>query len=322
MFRLRADPWMPEYGIGFDVRFDEPPAVVDARVETDDWSRPRGGQAIPPEPLYFIDGVRRIELRLLADIDDRRVPGLFGSFAVGAALCDGRASFAEHEIGHCLILGGGGGGEKIDGIDVHFGKDVTRFDAFTTPETEPDAPLLRLQHLMRSAEADLSARLAADHANLVAVDGPLAFYGATKGPVVGVIKRFGRVYLEPEQGQLIPRLVPGQRTPLFAIGERSDRRRRYAWYARLVPVRLPWHDHAGVVRCEVRGGMEVPVAAALADRVSALLPQFAGRASDPRTPQNLTPIAGLETWLRHRLGDTRMIRRALLDWIATAEVAA
>ena len=310
---------MPEYGMGFDVRFDEPPAAVDPTVEIADWSRPLGTGRPTREAAFFVDGVRRIDLRLLADVDGTRVPGLFGSYSAGGVLCDRTATFGEHVIAHCLILGGGA---KIPSIDVHFGSGTFRFESFSTPGNEPDDPLLRLQDLMRHAEAELAARVAADRTTLVVVDGPLAFYSETRGPVVGVIKRFGRVYLEPEHGQLIATLRAGQRTPLFAIAEPSDRRRRYAWYTRLVDTRSPWHDHAGVVRCEVRGGMRLSEAVALADRVSSLLPLFTGRASDPRTPQNLTPIAGLETWLRHRVGDTRLIRRTLLDHIASMDVAA
>jgi hypothetical protein len=56
-------------------------------------------------------------------------------------------------------------------------------------------------------------------------------------------------------------------------------------------------------------------AVALADRVTAQLPRFAGRPADPRTPQNLAPVGGLETWLRHRMGDARMVRRSLLAWL-------
>jgi hypothetical protein len=318
MFTLRADPWMPEFGMGFDVRFDEPPAVVEPFIESADWSAPRPVSPHVTEPVHFIDGVRRIDLRLVADVDGRRVPGLFGTYAVGSALCDGRARFEDDSIGRILVLGGG---EDIGNVELRIGKNLFVFDSESTPGTEPDDPLLKLQDLMRTAETNMAARLAGVDGSLVLVDGPLAFYRETKGPIVGVIKRFGRVYLAPEQGQLIPRLAPGQRTPLFAIEGKSDRRRRYAWYSRLTSVRPPWHDHAGVVRCEVRGGMPVVDASLLADRVTALLPTFAGRAHDPRTPQNLVPIAGLETRLRHRAGDTGLIRRALLDWIATAAAA-
>ena len=318
MFTLRADPWMPEYGMGFDVRFDEPPAVVEPFIETKDWSTPRSVPAYALEPVHFVDGVRRIDLRVLADIDGRRVPGLFGTYAAGSALCDARAKFEDGLIGRALVVGGG---EDVGAVEIRIGKDGFRFDCVSTPGTEPDDPLLRLQDLMRAAESNTAARLAGGDGRLILVDGPLAFYHETKGPIVGVIKRFGRVYLEPEQGQLIPKLAPAQRTPLFAIGGGSDRRRRYAWYSRLTHVHAPWHDHAGVVRCEVRGSMPLDEVVTLADRVTGLLPRFTGRAQDPRTPQNLVPIAGLESWLRHRAGDTRLIRRALLDWIATEAAA-
>ena len=85
---------------------------------------------------------------------------------------------------------------------------------------------------------------------------------------------------------------------------------RYAWYSRLVPLRSPWHDHAGVVRCEVPAGIGIDAAVALADSVAALLPRFAGRPTDPRAPQNLAPVGGLETWLRHRMGHAGIVRRA------------
>jgi hypothetical protein len=94
--------------------------------------------------------------------------------------------------------------------------------------------------------------------------------------------------------------------------------RGYSWYAKLVAFPPPWHDHAGIVRCEVRAALGLDRALELADRVTAVLPAYAGRGSDPRTPQNLTPVAGLEGWLRHRMGDRGMIRRALVAWLAQA----
>ena len=318
MLTLRADPWMPEYGMGFDVRFDEPPATVEPFVETEDWSVPRTPEAAEPLPVHFIDGVRRIDLRLLADQDGRRAPGLFGTHAVGVARCARRAELIEGEVGRAVVLGGG---LVPDPIHLDCGIPLV-YAPVSEPDADPDAPLLRLQRLMREAEASLAARVARAGASLVLADGPLAFFGPTPCPVVGIVKRFGRVYLEPEQGALLPRLRAGQRTPLFAIASERSRVRRYAWYARLVAVKAPWHDHAGIVRCEVRGGGELREAARIADTVSALLPAYAGRPIDPRTPQNLAPVAGLETWLRHRMGDPRLVRRALLEWIVSTAVAA
>ena len=43
-----------------------------------------------------------------------------------------------------------------------------------------------------------------------------------------------------------------------------------------------------------------------------MLPPLAGiDYKDPRAPQNLVPIGGLEKILRHRLGDARLLYRSL-----------
>jgi hypothetical protein len=149
----------------------------------------------------------------------------------------------------------------------------------------------------------------------VLTDGRLGFLDATKSPVVGVVKRFVRAYLDPEHDALLPKLAPGERTPLFGLLYEGRPLERYAWYTRLVPTRPAWHDHAGLVRCEVRAGVGMSGARTLADRVSALLPAFAGRPSDPRFPQNLAPVGALETWLQHRMGHRGLIRRALTAWL-------
>jgi hypothetical protein len=204
-------------------------------------------------------------------------------------------------------------------IRLSCGRSALTFDPVSEPGNEPNDPLDRLQRLMRDAEAELASRLATQsesEAALVLCDGPLGFLERKRCPVVGVIKRFARLYLEPPQGQLLARLAPGERTPLFGIVDRAGRTRYYAWYVRLAPLRAPWHDHAGIVRCEVSAFIGLDPAIRVADHVSAILPTYAGRPSDPRAPQNLAPVAGLESWLRHRLGDPLLIRRALLSYLS------
>ena len=50
----------------------------------------------------------------------------------------------------------------------------------------------------------------------------------------------------------------------------------------------------------------------MADVSTATLPRFASTPyKDPRAPQNLIPIAGLEKRLRALLGDARLLHRAL-----------
>jgi hypothetical protein len=66
------------------------------------------------------------------------------------------------------------------------------------------------------------------------------------------------------------------------------------------------------VRCEIAADAPIDEAIRLADTVAAILPRFASEPhKDPRAPQNLYPIAGLERTLRRRLGDPSLMERAL-----------
>jgi hypothetical protein len=235
---------------------------------------------------------------------------------VGAVRCDGRAAFADHRVCRALVLAGG---VVPDRAEVECGTGMLEFDAVTEPRLDTNAPLERLQTLMREAEDAMAARLIGQGASLVVADGPLRI-GEERGlPMVGVIKRFVRRYLEPPQEALLGLLGPGERTPVFGLVDAEGAVRGYSWYVRLTELRRPWHDHAGLVRCEVRAILGLQGAIDMADGVTALLPVYAGRAADPRTPQNLAPVAGLEAWLRHRIGDRAIIRRSLLSWLATRE---
>jgi hypothetical protein len=123
-------------------------------------------------------------------------------------------------------------------------------------------------------------------------------------------------YLPADLQRVVTGLDVGDRTPLFAIG---DRRFRYSWYVRLPGAAThPWW---GIVRCEASGDLTRADAVALADRVTATLPRFASQPhNDPRAPQNLHPIAGLERELRRRLGDPVLLERSLrrAAWAAAA----
>jgi hypothetical protein len=302
--------------MGFEATEELPEDTLpraDPFVESEDWSRARSPGPGEPAPVCFVDGVRRVELRLVADDGDRRAQGLFGSYAVGAVRCDGRASFGEHRVCRAVILAGG---LCPDPVIATVGAGELRFEPATAVGTDPNAPIVKLQELMRQEERALAARLALADAPLVLVDGPLRLGEEPNSLAVGVIKRFVRRYLEAEQEQLLARLDPGSRTPVFGLLDQAGTLRGYSWYLRLAALRPAWHDHAGIVRCEVRAGIGVGGAVELADRVTAMLPSFAGRAADARTPQNLAPVAGLEGWLRHRMGDVGMVRRALLELLS------
>jgi hypothetical protein len=249
----------------------------------------------------------------VAQDSGRRAAGLFGSYAVGSVVCDDKASFGENRVYRSVVLAGGLPPERVE---VSVGGERMSFEPSTDQRHEPNAPLDHLQRLMREAEAQLATRTVLPPGAVALIDGPLRFYEEPGHAVVGVIKRFVRQYLGPDEESLLMRLGPGQRTPVFALLDLAENPQWFSWYSRIAPLRVPWHDHAGIVRCEVGAAVGPARAVELAGLVTAILPRFAGRAWDPRTPQNLAPVAALETWLRHRMGDRRLIRRALTEWLA------
>jgi len=90
---------------------------------------------------------------------------------------------------------------------------------------------------------------------------------------------------------------------------------RHASYLRLPSTPdVPGAPWAGVVRCEAATDLSRAQLTALANLSQTVLCRYASVAyKDSRAPQNLVPIAGLENTLRHRLGDTRVLYRALRE---------
>jgi hypothetical protein len=162
---------------------------------------------------------------------------------------------------------------------------------------------------MRQGEGGLAATVLDDaRSELVISDGPLTYFAS--GPLVGMVKRQTRPYLDAERARILPRLAVGERSPLFHVGERSLE--RYCWYLRLAAGRVIDSAIAGIVRLEVAARDGVDRALEIAELTCAALPRFAtpsGR--DPRAPQQLYPVAARETALRRRLGDAMLIRRAI-----------
>ena len=138
------------------------------------------------------------------------------------------------------------------------------------------------------------------------IDGPLR--GRTHlDRAVGYIKSHHTSYLPPEQAAVVSALRPGQRTPVFTMGTSW---RRTSWYLQLPgTMGVPW---SGIVRLECSADLPVPEVTRLADLTARVLPPLASVPhKDPRAPQNLVPIGGLERELRHRLGDQHVLYRAL-----------
>ena len=187
-----------------------------------------------------------------------------------------------------------------------------RYRSVSVAEANPESLRERLMTEMRQAEIDLARKLSGD-GRLIIADGNLTFLGESSS-VVGVIKTIRRMYLAPEEAKILKFLEPGERTPLFQFSGSSKRKsfEVFTCYLRLVKPRPIEHPFTGLVRMEVKVSLGIENATALLDQAARAVTALASRApKDPRAPQNLIPIGGLERRLRHRLGDPRLVRRCI-----------
>jgi uncharacterized protein len=316
--KVRLDPWQPEFGpefAGIEEQLPESPESLDIELERSPQSW--GGidpdvRAEPREPVWFIDGVRRLEARVIAKLNDQYSYGAFGAYAVGAVQVNSeQALFERFLTGRMLALSSPE--QPIGEIAIARG---LIYLPVRVADAEPDAPTRAIHGEMRKAEEALARELASSEGRLVVVDGPLTFEEPTRGSAVGYIKRVIKTYLAPPQLALLAVLKPGQRTPLFAL-RRSKRFSRISWFLRLSEPRKGDSEFSGIVRLEVAEPVGVEGAKNLADACGAFLPELkARRALDQRAPQNLLPISALERFLRRKLGDERIIRRRLESFLA------
>ena len=300
--RFAVEAWAPDYGASVDV--DDPvqagtPVDVEVEVPADRWAPTRPPHdAGRPEVVAFTDGVRRIEAAVWIDADDGGSHlGVCASWAAGVVRCDGSATVVASEVERGVFSAA----PRVETIR-------TRHASFPPGTAKVDRGYAGLALAVQKRMGQLEARLArrAADAEVVVVDGPLRAWHDVPG-AVGYVKSHNTTYLPDVVADVVGRLAPGERTPLFRImGDFS----RLSWYARLPGT--AGHRWAGIVRCEVSADLEVGRATAAADGVTALLPRFASAPhKDPRAPQNLYPIAGLERELRRRMGDPALLYRSL-----------
>src|SRR5262249_55504927 len=108
MTLLRVDPWDPEYGASAaDLLAEEGLQTIDFTVESGIWEpiTPASRDELPC--CAFVDGVRRIDVRLFAEDDDSVAPALAGSWAVGSAWSTRPPAIDDISVGRSLVVGGG-----------------------------------------------------------------------------------------------------------------------------------------------------------------------------------------------------------------------
>ncbi len=310
--RLCVEAWSPDYGAPLDaIDGSDGPVEVDVDVEVPAaaWE-PRRPPAVARSTVAFVDGVRRVDGNLLWSTDDGGYhPGLAASVAAGVVTCNGRAEVSHLEIERVLLL-------PVEVPDVRARHGLWRYRPPRSSRDDPGQLSLELQQVMADLEVVVAAAAAGaatadDELAMVVVDGPIRRSHEQIRNAVGHIKTHHHRYLPASVAHVIGELDAGERTPMFAIGGPLP---RLSWYLRLPCSRE--HAWSGVVRNEITV-RPVADAARLADRAAATLPRFASAAArDPRAPQNLTPVGGLESRLRHRLGDATLLYRSLRDALA------
>ncbi|MCU1455566.1 MAG: hypothetical protein JWN46_3712 [Acidimicrobiales bacterium] len=307
--RFAIETWAPEYGAPIeDAALVDSGEVVDVDVELPfaQWGPRAPAQASrPPGSYAFVDGVRRVDARIWVSGDDGVArQGICATYAAGVVCCRGtEAKVVAAEVRRGAFVGGGALGAEA--ITTRHGT----YRLHPVASEEPDRLPIALQDAMGELEHRVSAELgtaAVDPDGLLVVDGPLRERARLPG-AVGYVKTHRTSYLPDGGDRIVGALGAGERTPLFLIGGRWS---RWSWYLRLPGV--IGHAWSGVVRCEASADLPVAAAILLADRVATGLPRFASvPQKDPRAPQNLFPIAGLERELRRRLGDPALLLRSL-----------
>lgn len=306
--RFSVETWDPAYGLpGEAVELEESTGdvVVDVEVPAGRWvPLPVPAIGDRADVVVFVDGVRRVDARAwVHSPGGGATPAICATYAAGAVRCDGRREPRRAELAAVLVERGFFTSAP-EAVDV-----VTRSAAYPRRTVgSPRIEALPLALQARMAELEVAAAETAGEAgcDLLVVDGPLKGRAHLPG-AVGYVKTHHVAYLPPAEHAVVDALEPGQRTPVFCTGTAFP---RYAWYLRLPGSgATPW---AGVVRCEAAASLTVDEVVAVAGRASSVLQRFASEAhKDPRAPQNLYPIAGLERELRRRLGNEAVLYRSL-----------
>ena len=316
---MYVDAWDPSYGSSFsgDGDGDGPVSAstaqvdVDAEVPAAEWApidvRP-GVRS--PDVVLLVDGVRRNDAGLwTAEQDGQSYAGLAASYAAGVVRCDlrnGVAELAGARVGRGLFTASPSA-EDVQAGSVRY--EIHRIQGAGEASKLPAA----VQGPLTALEIEISSVSREDGADLLVVDGPLR--NRRQLPrTIGYVKTQQKQYLPAQLTPVVTGLRPGQRTPVFHLGTVWG---GWSWYLRLPGgTGAPW---AGIVRIECSPDLAIEEAVELAELSGATLPRFASSAyKDPRAPQNLVPIAGLERRLRGLLGDARVLHRALLQATAHA----
>ena len=309
--RYWVDPWDPSYAPAAegDGGLPESSAQLDLEVEVPPaaWAPMSGPPDVrAPDTVLLVDGVRRVDARVwTSEPEGHSHLGLAASYAAGVVRCDLRRGVAE-VVAAKVERGLFTASPRATALTA----GQIRYDLRQVDRGEPQQLLQAVQRALTGLEVQVAtaAREAGGaEGALLVVDGPLRDRTHLR-QAIGYIKTHRSQYLPPELISVVTGLGAGQRTPVFRLGTSWN---RFTWYLRLPGATgAPW---SGVVRAECASELPPSAAIARADLSVVTLPRFASHSyKDPRAPQNLIAIGGLERRLRSLLGDAALLHRALV----------
>jgi hypothetical protein len=301
MTHWRLEAWNPDYALPqVGLEESDPTSEVNTELETP-WQPIAAGPQDWPV-LYFVDGRQRVDA-VLANPQGRRA--LLVTVVVGALVRDdGGIRMAGLPWVRRFALHTG----ELD-QEIEVGSFV--YKPVTVQARDLRDMVKQINTVMRRLEGELAATL---EGGLVIGDGPIFATAHTPPHMIGYAKTMWQRYLPTEKETLLHQLKPAQRTPIFFIPA-SGRRTLdlISWYMRLpLTPASPFHAGAGLIRVETPA-CPTPQAIARANLSLDLLCSLASSPSrDPRAPQNLIPIGGLEMLLGRYMGQAEVVRRRIV----------
>lgn len=335
---LRLDPWAAEYNTAYYADIadrDDGKVNIDASLEVaaDDWHalRPIALDTVWTD-MFFLDGSRRVEARVLLEQDRRQLAfGAMGTYAVGAVSCCARFSrpasfFEDMRVKRICALSSG-----YDRVNEPKPLELTalapfqlgnlHYDIVPTEEIDADAVVRKLQQEMLEAEKALAGNLADTYPDaLIVVDGRRSLLSRERN-LVGYVKTIHDIKINRQQLDMVQKLEQGERSPIYLVNPGRSEQQYFEWFLRLRDPR-PWlYSLAGMVRLQAYAGTNPEQYLAdtimLANWLSATLPKLASRQhQDPRAPQQLLPVRALEAELRRRMGHPAVLRRRITRFLS------
>ncbi|MBO1435651.1 hypothetical protein [Meiothermus sp. CFH 77666] len=323
----KLEAWNPEYALPERVGGeDEGSGLEEIKTHYEGhWTARTPAWVVPDDwPIvYLVDGRQRIDAQI-ADARGRRA--LLATVIAGAVLRDGAGirpigePLKEHILLHSADL------------EEPLPPGLSHYRPIQTPRSDPASLRARVTEQMRRLEARLVNELTDDPLSGQSPDGPVQRAGGlvivdgqifpgevpykAPGQILGYTKTQAATYLGPEEQALLYTLEPYQRTPIFSIPGYALHRRVdvFSWYVRLpLEPSAPFYGGAALLRVETPT-LEPAEASKLADlSVSLFCALASSPARDPRAPQNLIPIGGLEQWLGRHMGQGEVIRRRIVQ---------